>query len=231
MFNQSINPRSVTFNILFINILFFLVTNVIGERNPIIWEKSIEYCALHYPASPLFQPVQLVTYMFMHEGFWHIFGNMFGLFMFGTILERVWGPQRFFIFYFVAGLGAAATYMVMQAINVYQLTGSIHPPLEIVGHVTELDAIYRTPMLGASGALFGILVAFAMLFPNLELMMLFFPVPIKAKYLVTGYVVWELYQGVANNPNDHVAHVAHIGGALFGFIMVKLWNKDRTHLY
>lgn len=231
MFNQ-LNPRSVTFNILFLNILFFLVTNVIGgDRNPELWQKSLDYCALHYPASHLFLPVQLVTYMFMHEGFWHIFGNMFGLFMFGAILERVWGPQRFFIFYFVTGLGAALTYMAMNAYTVYHLTGSVHPSQAMVDASVRLQGIYETPMLGASGAIFGILVAFAMLFPNMELMLLFFPVPIKAKYLVTGYIVYELFWSGVNSPSDHVAHVAHIGGAIFGFIMVKIWNRNRDYLY
>ena len=231
MFNQ-FNPRSVTFNIIFINILFFLVHDIIGgEHNPELKQMMENYCALHYPASHLFMPLQLVTYMFMHEGFWHIFGYMFGLFMFGAILEKVWGPQRFFIFYFVTGLGAAFTYVAMQAFTVYHLTGSINPPYEMVNQSMHLTEIYLTPVLGASGAIFGILVAFGMLFPNMELMLLFFPVPIKAKYLVTGYVVYEIWGAHANNPSDHVAHYAHLGGALFGFILVKFFNRDRTHLY
>jgi membrane associated rhomboid family serine protease len=230
MFNQ-FNPRSVTFNIIFLNILFFLVTDVIGGRNPELKQLADNYCALHYPASPLFMPLQLVTYMFMHEGFMHIFGNMFGLFMFGAILERVWGPQRFFIFYFVTGLGAAFTYIAVQAFVVYRISGSVHPPLEIVNQSMQLAEIYLVPTLGASGAIFGILIAFAMLFPNMELMFLFFPVPIKAKYLVTGYVIYEIWGAQANNPNDHVAHFAHLGGALFGFILVKIWNRNRNSLY
>ena len=151
--------------------------------------------------------------------------------MFGTILERVWGPQRFFIFYFVTGLGAAATYILMQAYTVHQLTGSVSPAMDIVESSYQLKGIYEAPVLGASGAIFGILIAFAMLFPNMELMFLFFPVPIKAKYIVTGYLIYEIWGAHANNPNDHVAHYAHLGGALFGFILVKIWNRDRTHLY
>ncbi len=232
MFNQSFNPRSVSFNIIFINILFFLVHDIIGgDRNPELKHLMENYCALHYPGSSLFMPLQFVTYMFMHEGFWHIFGNMFGLFMFGTILERVWGPKRFFIFYFVTGLGAAFTYVAVQAFTVYHLTGSINPPLELISHSLQLSEIYLEPTLGASGAIFGILIAFAMLFPNMELMFLFFPVPIKAKYLVGAYLIYEIWGAHANNPNDHVAHFAHLGGALFGFILVKIWSRNRTHLY
>jgi membrane associated rhomboid family serine protease len=224
MFNQNLNPRSVTFNLILINILFFLASSV--------WrEPMIENCALFYPASPYFKPVQLVTHMFMHANFWHIFGNMFGLFMFGAILEKVWGPKRFLIFYFVTGLGAAILYLAVQALIVYNFTGTIHPAADKIQEFSKLTQIYATPILGASGAIFGILVAFGMLFPNSEIMLLFFPVPIKAKYLVTGYFLYELYAGIANNPGDEVAHFAHVGGALFGFILVTIWNRNRDYLY
>ena len=151
--------------------------------------------------------------------------------MFGTVLERVWGPQRFFIFYFITGLGAAFTNLAVQAYSVYHLAGTFSPPKELVDVSLQLSNIYATEMFGASGAIFGILVAFAMLFPNMELIMLFFPVPIKAKYLITGYIVFEVYQQVVQNPNDHVAHIAHLGGAVFGFILVKLWNRNPNSLY
>ena len=224
MFNQNLNPRSVTFNLILINIVFFLINNFVGER-------MVEYCALFYPASPYFKPIQIVTHMFMHGGFWHIFSNMFGLFMFGAILERVWGPQRFLLFYFVTGLGAAFLHIAVQAIIVHNFSGSFNPPISVVNEYTQLVELYHTPTVGASGALFGILVAFGMLFPNSEIMLLIFPVPVKAKYFVAGYVVFELYEGLANNPGDNVAHFAHLGGALFGFILVKYWNRKRDYLY
>jgi len=221
---QNFNLRSVTANLILINILFFVLTNAIGT-------SMVEYCALFYPASPYFKPLQIVTHMFMHGGLGHIFGNMFALFMFGAVLERVWGPQRFLIFYFITGLGAAALYMGVQAMTVYNYTGSVHPSAAQVNEYTRLIQIYSTPVLGASGAIFGILVAFGMLFPNSEIMFLFFPVPVKAKYFVGGYFLLELYQGVVNNPGDEVAHFAHVGGAVFGFILVKIWNRNRTSLY
>ncbi len=224
MFNQGLNPRSVTFNLILINILMFMASTV--------WrEPMIENCALFYPASPYFKPVQILAHMFMHANVGHIFGNMFGLFMFGAVLERVWGPKRFLIFYLATGLGAAVLYMGIQALIVYNFTGSVHPSADKVREFTRLMQIYATPVLGASGAIFGILVAFGMLFPNSEIMLLFFPVPIKAKYFVTGYFLYELYSGIANNPGDEVAHFAHVGGALFGFILVKIWNRNRDYLY
>jgi rhomboid family protein len=231
MFNQSINFRSVTFNLILINVLMYLVVNVIGARMPGLEDTMVRNCALFYPASPLFKPLQLVAHMFMHGGLGHIFGNMLALFMFGTVLERVWGPQRFLIFYFVTGFGAACLYMGVQALTVYNFTGSIHPSAESVHEFSRVLQIYTTPVLGASGAIFGILVAFGMLFPNSEIMLLIFPVPIKAKYFVAGYFLIELYQGIANHPGDEVAHFAHVGGALFGFILVKIWNRNRSSLY
>jgi membrane associated rhomboid family serine protease len=233
MFNQSLNPRSVTFNIILINILFYLVYNVYANQytNPELHGQITAACALFYPASHWFKPLQIVTHMFMHANFWHIFGNMFGLFMFGAVLEKVWGPQRFMIFYFVTGLGAALLYMAVQALIVYNFTGSVHPAASQVQEFVRLQQIYNVPVLGASGAIFGILVAFGMLFPNSEIMLLIFPIPIKAKYFVSGYFLYELYSGIANNPGDEVAHFAHVGGALFGFILVRIWNRNRDYLY
>ena len=222
MFNM--NTRSVTFNIIIINVAFFFGANIFGD-------KMYEWCALFYPASPLFKPLQVITHMFMHGSLTHIFSNMLALFMFGAVLERVWGPKRFLLFYFITGIGAMILHTAVQAYIVHNFTGSVFPDLSLVMNNSELTSIYRTPTVGASGAIFGILVAFGMLFPNTELMLLFFPYPIKAKYFVTLYVVWELYRGLAMDANDNVAHFAHLGGALFGFILVKIWNRDRNYLY
>jgi len=237
MFNQ-FNPRSVTFNILFLNILVFIAANVLnGHQDPYtgshfqVSETALLYGALHYPGSPDFKPVQFITYMFLHQEFLHIFGNMFGLFMFGSILERVWGPKRFFVFYFITGFGAALVNLAVQSYGVYRIAGTLFPDQELISHSLQLSNIYASQMLGASGAIFGILVAFGMLFPNMELLLLFFPVPIKAKYIITGYVCYEIFQQIANKPTDHVAHIAHLGGAVVGFILVKIWNGNRNQLY
>ena len=161
----------------------------------------------------------------------HIFFNMFALFMFGMVLERVWGPRRFLLFYFITGFGAVILHTAVQAWIVHNFTGSFNPPFSIVNEYPQVVALYREPTIGASGAIFGILVAFGMLFPNTEMYLFLIPIPIKAKYLVTGYVFFELYSGLQANPGDNVAHFAHLGGALFGFILVKLWSRDRHHLY
>jgi rhomboid family protein len=231
MFNQNLNPRSVTFNLIMINLLVFIVFNIFGDSHPDIKSAMYFNGALFYPASDFFKPVQVVTHMFMHHDFWHIFGNMFGLYMFGSILERVWGPKRFLSFYFITGLGAALLYMGIQAFIVYNFTGSVHPTADKINEFVRVGEIYHSSVYGASGAIFGILIAFGMLFPNTEMIFLFFPVPVKAKYLVTGYFLYEVYSGFASHPGDNVAHFAHVGGAIFGFILVKLWSRNRDYLY
>ncbi len=223
MFNN-INTRSVTFNLIAINVLMFIITLLVGE-------KMYELFALFYPASPLFKPMQLISHMFMHGGLAHLFFNMFALFMFGTVLEQVWGAKRFLLFYFITGLGAMLLHTCVQAWILHNYTGSFAPSIELLNEFQEAAATYVTPTVGASGAIFGILIAFGTLFPNTELYLMFIPVPVKAKYFVTIYVVIELYQGMAMNPGDNVAHFAHLGGALFGFLLVKLWNKNRNTFY
>lgn len=168
----------------------------------------------------------------MHGNIGHIFFNMFALFMFGPMLEYSIGSQRFFNLYFISGIGAIIIQMVVQAIQIHAITGGIvisHPELEssytAYGPLAQkLYDIYNTPVVGASGAIFGLLVAFAMLYPNLEMMILFIPIPIKAKYIIPVYILIELWLGIGQYGGDNVAHFAHLGGALFGFIMVKLWR-------
>ncbi|MCW5907534.1 MAG: rhomboid family intramembrane serine protease [Chitinophagales bacterium] len=223
MFNQ-LNTRSVTFNIIAINVILYIITVMTGE-----W-MYMQF-ALHYPANPLFQPVQIVTHMFMHGSMGHIFFNMFALFMFGSVLERVWGPKRFLAFYFITGFGAVALHLLVQAIIVYNFTGTFSPTLEMVQSEPGVISTFFSSTVGASGALFGILVGFGMLFPNTELYLLFFPFPIKAKYFISFYVLLEIYLGFSMYGSDNVAHFAHLGGALFGFILVKIWNRKRDFLY
>jgi membrane associated rhomboid family serine protease len=202
---------------------------------------------LHHVLSPEFRPYQLVTHMFMHGGFMHLLFNMFALWMFGRVLESVWGPKRFFIYYFVTGLGAAVFYSFVNYIEFIYFTSKMLP--ETVQMVMtqgadilaqgknfseplagKLNLLLNTPTVGASGAVFGILLGFGMLFPNTELMLLFPPIPIKAKYFVAGYGAIELFSGIANT-GSNIAHFAHLGGMLFGFIMIKYWNSRTKNFY
>lgn len=221
---EPLNTRSVTFNIIAINVVLYIITVMTGE-----WMYT--QFALHYPANPLFQPVQLVSHMFLHGSLGHLFFNMFALFMFGNVLERVWGPKRFLAFYFITGLGAVALHLLVQAIIVYNFTGTFSPTLDMVQNEPGVISTYFSSTVGASGALFGILVGFGMLFPNTELYLLFFPFPIKAKYFISFYVLLEIYLGFSMYGSDNVAHFAHLGGALFGFILVKIWNRRRDFLF
>lgn len=151
--------------------------------------------------------------------------------MFGTALERVWGGERFLVFYLITGLGAMLLHMAVQAFIIYKGTGTFDPlPIMLTPHSDAFYA-YFIPTVGASGAIFGILAAFGLLFPNTELLLLFFPIPIKAKYFVSFYILWELYRGFVMEQGDNVAHFAHLGGALFGFIMIKLWSRDQSRFY
>jgi membrane associated rhomboid family serine protease len=191
----------VTKVILLINIILFVADYLL--RNAII-----HYLGLYSIHTNAFQPYQLVSHMFLHANLGHIFFNMFGLYMFGKVLESVLGSKKFFILYFASGLGAA-----LLQLTIYYFQGT--PGL----------------MIGASGAIFGILAAFAMMFPNVELMFLFIPVPIKAKYLVPIYAVLELFFGIANFSSDNIAHFAHLGGAIVGFILIKIWKKNQFNIY
>lgn len=232
---NNIHIPPVVKNLLIINALFFAATFIFQSGGIALGA----WLGAFYFDSPFFKIWQIITYMFMHANFLHIFSNMFGLFMFGGILETRWGAKRFLNFYLITGIGALAMQMGVQAYEVYHITGSVTNDilnynaagLSAIDRAT-LSGIYSTPMVGASGAIFGVLVAFGMLYPNTELMMIFFPVPIKAKYFIPLYIVFELYSGVANVPGDSVAHYAHLGGALIGFILVKLWkDQDNNRFY
>ncbi|MBI5219256.1 MAG: rhomboid family intramembrane serine protease [Bacteroidia bacterium] len=253
-------------NLLILNILFFLGAQVFQSS----WKVDLnQYLALHYFGSEYFKPYQYITYMFMHADFFHIFFNMYALWMFGKVLEIEWGTKRFLIYYFITGVGAAALHTLItwwsmsklidaQAIylntpsqdafsafvsnffpedndRIYKFIKAWmeHPAdksflaetqMYINNHVT---GIMNVPMLGASGAVFGILLAFGMTYPNAVLMLLFPPIPIKAKYLVIIYGGIEFYFAIFNQPGDNVAHFAHLGGMLFGFILIRYWKKKQ----
>jgi len=242
------NIPPVVKNLLIVNGLFYLATTLLAGQGI----DLSDYFGLHYWKSEGFRPHQLITYMFMHGGFTHILFNMFAVWMFGKILEGVWGQKRFLIFYMVTGIGAGLIQLLVAHLRLMPLYDVLTPeaiefaisngydlmrggqgPADMVTNPNFVDALLliNTPTVGASGAVFGILLAFGMLFPNTELMLLFPPIPIKAKWFVLGYGAIELYSGFANNPNDNVAHFAHLGGMLFGFILIKMWQKDRGTFY
>lgn len=219
------NLTPVVKNLLIINIIFYIATITLPQLN------MVAHLSAFYFDSPLFKFWQPITYLFMHSpgNAMHIFSNMFALFMFGTAVEQALGTKRFIEYYFITGLGALVLHMAVQALEIHAAIGSFTIPeyvsqlLKPEGLSTAKD-LYASPVLGASGAVFGVLLAFGYLFPNTELLIFFIPVPVKAKYVVTGYMVIELWTGVARYAGDSVAHFAHIGGALFGFILLKIWG-------
>lgn len=217
-------------NLIILNAIFFLATFLFGA------ETMYGNLALFYPASPYFKPIQIVTHMFMHGGFMHFFFNMFALYMFGNELEYNWGPKRFLTYYLLCGFGAAALYYGVDAVRITmmnneinQLSSSADP--SAIMRVNELqgsiNSILSTPVLGASGAVFGILLAFGVMFPNRMLLLLFPPIPIKAKYFVFFYGLMELYLGFQQYRGDNVAHFAHVGGMVVGIIILLIWKAQR----
>jgi membrane associated rhomboid family serine protease len=202
---------------------------------------------LYFPKSENFMPLQILTHMFMHGNFLHLFFNMYALYIFGGILENVWGPKRFFIYYMVCGLGAAFVHETVIMFQYMRLMDIIDPDqLQIVlsdgaGYFNEgkvftnetmksLQMLLNVPTVGASGAIFGVLLAFGVLFPNTQLMIIFPPIPIKAKYFVLGYGVLELVLAITQ-PGSNIAHAAHLGGMIFGYILIRYWRKTTTTLY
>ncbi len=226
MFN--IDTRSVVMNLIILNVIIFVLT-YIGEA--FMGIHLTRTLGLFYFDSPAFMPAQLITHMFMHGNLLHIFSNMYALFLFGTMLERVWGAKRFLIFYFLTGFGAELMHLGVYAWQVYNHTGSFSATDQQLMTYRTLQEIYFIPTVGASGAVFGVLAAFGLLFPNTELMLIFPPIPIKAKVFVTLYIIWELYRGISMQQGDNVAHFAHLGGALMGFFIVKYWNRRSDYLY
>lgn len=231
----------VTKNILIINVIVWLFQFVaLAKFN---FDLS-DYLGLHYFRSEKFEFFQIFTYMFLHapNDPTHVFFNMFAVFMFGRTLETVWGGKRFFFYYMVTGIGAGLVQLLVMFLRVQYLVADI--PVDLVNQlyaqgsnmnispsnpyydsIINLYQLINTQTIGASGAVFGILLAFGMLFPNVELIMIPIPIPIKAKYFVIGYGVLELFAGVANRSGDNVAHFAHLGGMLLGIILILYWKK------
>lgn len=228
--------------LIIINVLFFLGSMSLGNT-------AYDLLALHYPQNPKFAPWQVVTHMFMHGSINHILFNMFGLWMFGGTLAQMWGRNKFLFFYLSTGLGAAA---LQLGINYFQISTVVEQLVEAgysatgltetlqsgqyntawsnVISQTELSQLltsFNMSMVGASGALYGILVAFAFLFPNTELMIIFLPIPIKAKYFVPILLASDLFFGFSSYSLGPIAHFAHLGGAVTGFIMMWYWKKQQ----
>lgn len=214
----------VTKNLLAINILMFLATIVLERQGT----DLTSLLGLHFFKASDFEPYQLLTYMFMHSDFFHLFFNMFALFMFGGVLERVWGSKRFLIYYLVAGVGAGLLQEVTQYIHFAQLGWNENAliPVQSLGLVPVSDVLNIWTTVGASGAVYAILLGFGMSFPNEKMFIFPLPFPIKAKYLVIGYAVIELLLGVSNS-QDGIAHYAHLGGMLFGLVMILYWRRKR----
>ncbi|RHJ86492.1 rhomboid family intramembrane serine protease [Parabacteroides sp. AM08-6] len=211
----------VTKNLIIINLLFWVASLVL----PRVGIDLVQLLGLHFPGVKDFYPFQFVTYMFMHDthSFAHVFFNMFGVYMFGRVLETVWGPKRFLIFYMVTGIGAGIAQELVWLQSIYSFASENGATLSQV--VASVPVLNNLITIGASGSVFGILLAFAMLFPNVPLYLMFIPIPIKAKYFVIFYGLAELFMGVASYSGDSVAHFAHLGGMVFGFFLVRYWKK------
>lgn len=212
-------------NLLIINVLFFLATIA---TDVVLHIDLKDYLGLHYIGASDFQPFQLVTYMFMHGNFAHLFFNMFALWMFGNTLENIWGANRFLLFYFVCGIGAGLVQELVQYIQFVTTLEGYETIRIAANHVILMDDyLNMLTTVGASGAVYGILLAFGMMFPNSTLY-IYFAIPIKAKWFVLLYGIIELYSGL--NGADNVAHFAHLGGMLFGLILILYWKK-KGNLY
>jgi membrane associated rhomboid family serine protease len=213
---------SVTRNLLIINGLVWLACLLSGARGGRV---IVNLLGLHYFQADQFYLYQLITFMFTHEALTHLFFNMFALYMFGKVVESVWGPKRFLTYYLVTGVGSGLVQLLASYVQVRSVVGGMSPEMAI--HVQALyNALPVT--IGASGAVFGLLLAFGMLFPNVPLYLMFIPIPIKAKYMVIGYGVLEFFFGVANRASDNVAHFAHLGGMLFGIVLILYWRRKET---
>lgn len=260
----------VVMNLIMINVVMLVVTWVVGGTFGIDLNQVL---GVYTPGSPLFRPYQIITHMFMHGGMFHLFFNMFALWMFGRILEQVWGSRRFFVYYMVTGLGAIAIHMLVNYLHITAIQRDAVAMLNtaspetfaafVTKHFPEyynqvydkfLDKWYlfpnspvyveqaaeytrqlielqqSIPTVGASGAVYGVLLAFGVLFPNTILMLIFPPIPIKAKWMVIIYGGLELYLGLTQ-PGSSIAHFAHLGGMIFGFILIKYWQTRKDIFY
>ncbi len=237
------NTPPVVLNLLILNVLIWGVMALSPEAHLIF----TRHLALYYFTSPDFAPYQLISYMFLHGSFGHLFFNMFALFIFGRTIERTMGSARFLFYYFTCGICAALVQLGVFGFMIHNLESLIGNPelcryvIESHGYVdtnlfdpnlidqniTELGLLYEyvnTPLVGASGAIYGVLLAFGFLYPNVPVYIFFIPIPIKAKWLIIGYFILELFYGVRGTA-DGIAHFAHLGGMVFGLILLIYWKR------
>lgn len=238
----------VTKKLLIINLIIWFAIQFLPADK---LTKLYDLCALHYPMADIFNPAQLVTYMFVHADFFHLFFNMFALFMFGMVIERVLGSKRFLFYYLSCGIGAALIQTGIFAVMISNYASALPDGavsliaandigelnallaaeadpihfLDIRAAIQEIFELMYIPVIGASGAIFGILLAFGFLFPRQPLYLMFLPIPIQARWFVIIYGVIELAQGIGMRAGDNVAHFAHLGGMVFGLLMLLYWKK------
>lgn len=204
------NIPKVTRNLLLINIILFVATWISEDF-------MVRTFAMFYPASPLFRPWQVITHMFMHGGFFHLFFNMYSLWMFGSLIERQIGFKKFITFYFICGLGAAAMHTGVEWLSANTMLAA--------GNNADYTQLLYTPVLGASGAIYGLLIGFAMIYPDARLTLIFPPITLGVKWWVGIFIAIELFTGITGTAMG-IAHFAHLGGALLGFLLMMYWKKS-----
>lgn len=204
------NIPKVTRNLLLINIILFVATWISEDF-------MVRTFAMFYPASPLFRPWQVITHMFMHGGFFHLFFNMYSLWMFGSLIERQIGFKKFITFYFICGLGAAAMHTGVEWLSANTMLAA--------GNNADYTQLLYTPVLGASGAIYGLLIGFAMIYPDARLTLIFPPITLGVKWWVGIFIAIELFTGITGTAMG-IAHFAHLGGALLGFLLMMFWKKS-----
>ncbi len=235
------NTPPVVKNLILINVVMFVSLILFRQMFQIDLNRLL---GLYYFQSPLFKPWQIVTHMFMHGGLTHIFFNMWALWIFGKTLESVWGSQRFLIYFLVTGLGAAFIHTFVNFLQYAHEISALKAAYSVDRiNIALLNQILQKgnpffdlgknlaiPTVGASGAVYGVLLAFGMLFPNTPLFIIPIPFPIKAKWLVIGFGALELYLGITQT-GGNIAHFAHLGGMIFGFVLIKYWNRFTQNFY
>jgi membrane associated rhomboid family serine protease len=222
---------TVVLNLIIMNAMVFLSQNLLGGHE---MQDAIDYFALHHYKSELFRPYQIVTHMFMHGSFFHLLFNMLSLWMFGTMLERIWGPKRFLTFYFICGIVAALTQLASYAYDfssIDALIGNANQSISEDNIKRYQEMLRMNATVGASGAIMGIVAAFGYLFPNTQLFIMPIPFPVKAKWAILGIIALDVFGGVVKLQGDNIAHFAHVGGAVSGFLLVYFWNKKNRQTF
>lgn len=216
----------IVLNLIIICSLVFLAQMAFGGMNEVNWIN--DWFALHHYKSDYFKPHQLITHIFMHGGFMHLLLNMLGLWMFGSLMERLWGPKRFLLFYLTCGVVAG---LAQMGSYVWQYWNLDHTSMSFEQVEIYQQILAQSATVGASGAIMGVLAAYGYTFPNTQLFIFPIPFPIKTKWAVTGIVLIDFFSGIANSADDNVAHFAHIGGAICGLIIVLFWNKNNRQRF